>query len=204
MAAAGNGAGLRVLAERSSSPTLAGLKAELLKKYPEARWVEFDSVSFDNLTAGTKMAFGQPLEPAYDYSKADVVVSLDSDFLGLDARSILPVKQFSSRRRVEKPEDTMNRLYIVEPNFTVTGAMADHRLRIKAAGVAAFAMSLAKELNVSGAELKVVGNQADATRKFIASAGQGPACEQGQIPGRRRTRASPPRFTPWRPSSIRR
>jgi len=169
MAAAGTGAGVRVLAERSSSPTLAGLRAELLKKYPEAKWVEFDSVSFDNLTAGTKLAFGQPLEPAYDYSKADTIVSLDSDFLGLDARSILPVKQFSARRRVEKPEDTMNRLYIVEPNFTITGAMADHRLRIKAADVAAFAMSLAKELNLSGAELKVVGNQADATRKFIAT-----------------------------------
>ncbi len=199
MAAAGNGAGLRVLAERSSSPTLAGLKTELLRKYPEARWVEFDSVSFDNLTAGTKLAFGQPLEPSYDYSKADVVVSLDSDFLGLDARSILPVKQFSSRRRVEKPEDTMNRLYIVEPNFTVTGAMADHRLRIKAAGVAAFAMSLAKELNVSGAELKVVGNQPDTTGS--SSPPWPRTCFRARAnPWSSPDPASPPPFTPWPPS----
>jgi molybdopterin-containing oxidoreductase family iron-sulfur binding subunit len=169
MANAGTGAGLRILSERSSSPTLAGLKAELLKKYPDAKWVEYDSISFDSVTAGTRLAFGQPLEPVYDYSKADVVVALDCDFLGLDARSILPVKQFSARRRVEKPEDSMNRLYAAEPNFTLTGAMADHRLRIKASEVAAFAMALARELNVGGSELKVIGNQADAARKFISA-----------------------------------
>jgi molybdopterin-containing oxidoreductase family iron-sulfur binding subunit len=169
MEATGTGAGLRVLSERSSSPTLAGLKAELLKKFPEAKWVEFDSISFDNVPAGARLAFGQPLEPNYDYSKADVVVALDSDFLGLDARSILPVKQFSSRRRVSKPEDSMNRLYVAEANFSVTGAMADHRLRVRSSEVAALALALAKELNLSGAELKVLGNQPDAAKNFVAA-----------------------------------
>lgn len=169
LANAGAGAGLRILSERSSSPTLAGLKAELLKKYPEAKWVEFDSVSFDNILAGSRIAFGQPLEPLHDFSKADVILSLDSDFLGLDARSILPVKQFSSRRRVEKPEDLMNRLYVAEANFSVTGATADHRLRVKASDIGAFALALAKELNLSGAELKVLGGQQDSARKFISA-----------------------------------
>ncbi len=169
MANAAAGAGLRILSERSSSPTLAGLRSELLRRYPEARWVEYEPVCFDNILAGTSLAFGQPLEPSYDYSKADIVVALDCDFLGLDARSILPVKQFSARRRVGNPADSMNRLYAAEPNFTLTGAMADHRLRLKASEVAAFALALAKELNVGGAESKASAKWSDTTKKFISA-----------------------------------
>lgn len=165
----GDGAGLRILSERSSSPTLAALKGDIAKKFPQAQWVEFEPVNFDNARLGTQMAFGQQLEPHYQFDKADVIVALDSDFLGLDSTSILPVKQFSSRRRVETPKDEMSRLYVAESNFTITGGMADNRLRIRSSEIGAFVLALAKELNITGGELKVPGNQSGKSAKFIAA-----------------------------------
>lgn len=175
----GDGAGLRILAERSSSPTLNAVKAEIVKKYPKSAWVEYESVSFDQPLLGAEMAFGQPLTAHYSYDKADVVVALDCDFLGLDAQTILPVKQFSSRRRLEEGR-AMNRLYAAEANFTITGGMADHRLRARVSDIGALALALAKELNVSGAELKVLGGDSAKDRKFIAAAARELAAAKGK------------------------
>mgnify|MGYP000952848130 CR=1 FL=1 len=178
--AAGDGAGVRILAERSSSPTLESVKGEWAKKFPAAQWVEYDAVTFDNPRAGAEMAFGQPLEPHYQFDKADVVLALDADFLGLDSTSVLPIKQFSSRRRVETPESGMNRLYAAESNYTLTGAMADHRVRVRASEIGSLALALARELNVSGAELKVLGNTSGNSQKFIAAVARDLAAHRGR------------------------
>lgn len=177
---AGDGSGIRVLAERSSSPSLEAVRGEFAKKFPGAQWVEYDSVSFDNARAGAEMAFGQALEAHYQFDKADVVVALDADFLGLDAVSVLPVKQFSKKRRVDTPESGMNRLYAAEANFTLTGAMADHRVRVRASEVGALAMALAKELNVSGGELKVLGNPGGKSEKFVSAVAKDLLAQRGR------------------------
>jgi molybdopterin-containing oxidoreductase family iron-sulfur binding subunit len=178
----GDGTGLRVLAERSSSPTLGGLKAEIARKYPKAVWTEFDSVSFDQPVAGAQMAFGQALAAQYSYDKADVVFALDCDFLGLDGQTVQAVKQFSSRRRVQEGR-AMNRLYVAEANFTITGGMADHRLRVRVSDVGALALALAKVLNVSGTELKVLGGAGGANQKsdkFLAAVAKELAASKGK------------------------
>ncbi len=164
----GDGAGLRILSPRSTSPTLESLKAEIAKKYPQSAWIEYEPVNFDRVLEGARLAFGQPLQPHYRFDKADVIVALDCDFLGLDALSAQPVRQFSSRRRPEEGQE-LNRLYAVESNFTITGAMADHRLRARASDIAAFALALARQLNVTGAELNVLNPPADRERKFLAA-----------------------------------
>lgn len=164
----GDGSGLRILSPRSTSPALESLKAEIAKKFPQSAWIEYESVNFDRVLEGTRLAFGQPLQPHYRFDQADVVVALDCDFLGLDTLSAQPVKQFSARRRPEEGRE-LNRLYAVESNFTVTGAMADHRLRARASDVASIALALARELNVTGAELKVLGESGGRQRQFLAA-----------------------------------
>jgi MoCo/4Fe-4S cofactor protein with predicted Tat translocation signal len=140
----GDGAGLRVLSETVASPTLEALRGQLLAKYPAARWVEFDAVSRENERAGTMVAFGQALHVHPQYDKARVVLSLDNDFLGLDTASPLATKLFSKRRRVESEEDIerISRLYVVESQFSLTGANAEHRLRAKGGEVKQFAQDL--------------------------------------------------------------
>ena len=167
----GDGTGLRFLSGFVSSPSLDSLRADVLKKFPKAKWVEYEALSRDNELAGTSMAFGQPLytHPAFD--KAKVVVALDHDFLNLDAPAPYFTAAFSKRRKVGSEEDLdkMNRLYAVESQFSLTGANADHRLRMKGSDVRQFAADLASALGAMPG-LNVVGNGgADKRAKFLAA-----------------------------------
>ncbi|MEO8050807.1 MAG: TAT-variant-translocated molybdopterin oxidoreductase [Acidobacteriota bacterium] len=167
----GNGTGLRFLSGFVSSPSLASLRADVLKKFPNAKWVEYEPMSRDNELAGTNMAFGQPLYAQPAFEKAKVVVSLDYDFLNLDAPTPYFTSAFSKRRKVAAEEDLdkMNRLYTVESQFSLTGANADHRLRMKGSDVRQFASDLAAALGAMPG-LNVVGNGgADKRAKFLAA-----------------------------------
>ncbi|MBY0506239.1 MAG: TAT-variant-translocated molybdopterin oxidoreductase [Bryobacteraceae bacterium] len=163
----GAGTGLRILSERTSSPTLLSVKAELLKKYPEAKWAEYDSLDGGHAIAGAEMVFGQRLQPVYHFDRADVILSLDDDFMGEDAASVEATKQFSKKRKVSKPGEPMNRLYLVESRFSITGAMADHRMRIKSGEVLQFTSDLAVEVGAKSS-LKVL-KPGDATQKWLAA-----------------------------------
>ncbi len=141
----GDGSGLRFLSHVTVSPSTAALRGEALKKYPKAKWVEYESIGRENVHAGNAMVFGAPIETLPAYDKAKVIVSLDSDFLGMDSRAPLATKMYSKGRKLWSEEDLekQNRLYVVEAQFSLTGANADHRLRMKAGEVKQFAMDLA-------------------------------------------------------------
>jgi MoCo/4Fe-4S cofactor protein with predicted Tat translocation signal len=162
----GRGAGLRVLSGLVNSPSMKAIQSAFSARFPEAKWVEWEPVMNDQAFAGARAVFGQPYQVHYEYDEADVVVALDSDFLGLEAPAPASIKKFSKRRKVTKPGDEMNRLYSVESQFSVTGAMADHRLRSRSSDVAAFAGALAREIGVT-AELNVLNGAPDATQKFL-------------------------------------
>jgi len=165
----GDGSGLRFLSDAVISPSLAAVRADALKKYPKAKWVEFETFSRENERAGAVLAFGDAFEVHPQFDKAKVIVALDSDFLGLDSASPLPTKQFSKRRRVGSEEDLdrINRLYAVESQFSITGANADHRLRMKAAEVKQLAIDLAASLGALQG-LNIVGG-GDKRAKFLAA-----------------------------------
>ncbi len=145
---AGQGAGLRILTGTVTSLTLASQFDALLKKYPGAKWYQYEAVSRDNVYEGTQLAFGQPLEPIYRFDKAQVILSLDADFLSSVAGGVRYTRDFTSGRRVRSNQTSMNRLYVVERTPTITGAMADHRLPQRAIQVESFARALAAQLGV--------------------------------------------------------
>src|SRR5579862_1836785 len=128
------GAGIRILTPTISSPTLADQLRNLLKVYPQAKWHVYEPVNRDNVIEGAKMAFGQPVETRYDFSKADVIVSLDADFLyaGFPGNTKY-IRDFAARRNPDS--GNMNRLYVIESNPTSTGAKADHRVPVRAADI---------------------------------------------------------------------
>ncbi|HEX4949199.1 MAG TPA: TAT-variant-translocated molybdopterin oxidoreductase, partial [Blastocatellia bacterium] len=213
------GDGLRILAETNSSPSLRELRNHITTTFPQAKWHTYDAISQDNALAGANLAFGQPAHVHYAFDRADVVLALDSDFLGSEIGSTANVKAFSKKRRTgtdveaeghgthsqagaenkpggqeaggkadvkasDKPveghaesvtkdaaaktgghltsaaattseaqpvadSNKMNRLYAVESNFTITGAMADHRLRMQSSKIGGFLAALAKQLGVT-------------------------------------------------------
>jgi MoCo/4Fe-4S cofactor protein with predicted Tat translocation signal len=142
------GEGLTVLSESFVSPTLYRLYTEFIKVYPKAKWFTYEPVSDENIYSGTKLAAGKNYQPIYDYSKAKVILSLDSDFLMNESENITANKGFSTGRKLVSEKDNMNRLYVVENNFSVTGGMADHRLRLPNSKIKDFCIALMNELGI--------------------------------------------------------
>jgi molybdopterin-containing oxidoreductase family iron-sulfur binding subunit len=147
-----SGAGLRILTQTISSPTLAYQLRTLLKTYPQAKWHVYEPVNRDNVRAGARLAFGEPLETQYRLEKADLIVSLDADFLyaGFPG-NVRYIRDFARRRN---PDEAMSRLYVVESTPSSTGAKADHRLPLRAGEIEGFARALLSALTASspGAE----------------------------------------------------
>jgi MoCo/4Fe-4S cofactor protein with predicted Tat translocation signal len=141
------GAGFRVLTEAVTSPSLAAALRALLAELPEARWHQFQPVNGDSARAGARLAFGEPVHQVYRLESADVIVSLDSDLLGSGPAAVRYAREFAGRRRPDHPAG-MNRLYVVEPAPTVTGAMADHRLALPHRQVEPVARALAAALGL--------------------------------------------------------
>jgi MoCo/4Fe-4S cofactor protein with predicted Tat translocation signal len=162
------GAGIRILTRTVSSPALADQLRSVQKLYPEAKWHVYEPVNRDNVFEGAKMAFGQPVETQYRLENADVIVSLDADFLyaGFPG-STRYIRDFAKHRRPDS--GAMSRLYVVESTMSSTGAKADHRLPLRASHVEVFARALGSVLGMnSGGDGVLDKEQA----KFVAAIAQ--------------------------------
>jgi len=149
------GSGIRILTTTITSPTLADQLRNFLKIYPQAKWHVYEPCNRDNVLEGAKMAFGQPVETRYDFSKADVIVSLDADFLSAGfPGNVKYIRDFASRRN---PDGIMNRLYVIESTPSSTGARADHRLPVHSLDIEKFMKLLA--LVQGGHPLREVGSR---------------------------------------------
>jgi MoCo/4Fe-4S cofactor protein with predicted Tat translocation signal len=135
------GAGIRILTRTVSSPTLADQMRELLKVYPQAKWHVYEPVNRDNVLEGAKAAFDQAVETRYEFENADVILSLDADFLSAGfPGNMRYIRDFAKRR--DPDSGKMSRLYVVESGASATGAKADHRLPLRAGDIDLFAREL--------------------------------------------------------------
>ena len=143
VAKAGDGEGIAFLSEHFTSPTYGRLQKLVAAKLPKAMWVTYEPLGGSEASAANNAVFGQGFRAVPQIDKADVILSLDCDFLGFDEGRLEGIRAFSARR---KPEQKMNRLYVVENRYTTTGGMADHRLRSQAGKVGAVAVAFAKAI----------------------------------------------------------
>ncbi|MEW5923275.1 MAG: TAT-variant-translocated molybdopterin oxidoreductase [Candidatus Zixiibacteriota bacterium] len=148
--AANKGEGLAVISESFSSPTLMRLRNDFLKKYSNASWVCYEPISDENNHKAVGQLTGRPLQPVYHYDKADVVLSLDADFLLTENENIRAARGFAEKRKPDDNKTDMNRLYTAESAFSVTGSMADHRLRISSADIGRLAFAIADAVRKRG------------------------------------------------------
>src|SRR3989454_4604928 len=133
------GAGLRFLTETITSLPLAAQMKQILTDFPEAKWHQYEPVNRDNARAGAMMAFGQPVNTIHDFSKADRILSLGSDFLSAMPGTLRYARDYAAKRRLNGEKSEMNRLYVIESTPTITGANADHRLLLKPTEMLTFA-----------------------------------------------------------------
>jgi molybdopterin-containing oxidoreductase family iron-sulfur binding subunit len=146
--AAAEGANLAILTDETVAPTRERLLGEIVKKFPKAKVYQHEAFGSGNSRAALAAAHGPGTVAHYHFDKADRIFSLDCDFLGLDRLGNLSVGQFMSRRKADSPDDgaSMNRLYVVEGRYTLTGGMADHRLRVPSSQTLKVAVDLAKAI----------------------------------------------------------
>src|SRR3989454_1404671 len=133
------GAGLRFLTETITSLPLAAQMKQILTDFPEAKWHQYEPVNRDNARAGAIMAFGQPVNTIYDFSKADRILSLGSDFLSAMPGTLRYARDYAAKRRISGDKSEMNRLYVIESTLTITGANADHLFLLKPTEMLTFA-----------------------------------------------------------------
>jgi molybdopterin-containing oxidoreductase family iron-sulfur binding subunit len=156
------GEGFRILTETVTSPTLIAQIEEILAGLPKAKWIQWEPAGRDQVRAGAKLAFGQAAEPVHALQGADVIVSLDADFLASGPASVRLLNEFSKRRKVEN--GPLNRLYVVESFPTSTGSVAEHRRAVKPSEVEGMARAIA-----AGLGLPVAGAAAGAHAKWVAA-----------------------------------
>jgi MoCo/4Fe-4S cofactor protein with predicted Tat translocation signal len=142
------GAGLRFLTETITSPSLAAQMKSILTDFPEAKWHQYEPANRDNARAGAMMAFGQPVNTIYDFSKADRILSLGSDFLACQPGSLRYARDYAAKRRITGEKAEMNRLYVIESTPTTTGAVADHRFSVRPSEIPDIVSMLAASVGI--------------------------------------------------------
>ncbi|MGD7652680.1 MAG: TAT-variant-translocated molybdopterin oxidoreductase, partial [Verrucomicrobiales bacterium] len=130
------------------SPTRTRLRGELAAKFSGAKFYQYEALAGDG-----GRAYGDGAKPVADFSKAERILSFDCDFGSSDP--VGKASEFFAKRKPEgngykaKPDaESMNRLYMVESAFSLTGGMADHRLRVAPAELLKLAGQIARELGV--------------------------------------------------------
>ena len=140
---------IAVLAAPSSSPTRLVCGRNWKTPFPFLTWVEYRPEGSNAEALGMELAFGSAYRPVYNFDQADVIVSLDANFLGPAAcNSRHNTHTFAQSRRLHNGKDTMSRLYVAESTYSVTGLMADHRRRMTSGDISRLADRLATALGL--------------------------------------------------------
>ncbi len=169
------GSGMRILTKTITSPTLGAQIKTLLAQFPEAKWHQYEPCGADSVREGARLAFGKPVNTVYHFDQADVIVSLDADFLTCGAGHVRYARDFASRRDLAAGASSkLNRLYVAESMPTATGSVADHRLPVRSADIDDLARQLAAAAGVAvppsaNASAKIPGAWVGAVGRDLAA-----------------------------------
>jgi MoCo/4Fe-4S cofactor protein with predicted Tat translocation signal len=162
------GEGFRILSGIINSPSVSADLQNLMTLYPMAKWHQWEPAVGDGTREGAKLAFGSYVNTVYRPENAEVILSLDSDFLAIGPGNVRYMRDFYRRRKLDQYTEAdrlglgMNRLYVVEPTPSVTGSSADHRLPLRNAEIEQFARALVAKLGLGGS-----GKLAPETEKWL-------------------------------------
>ena len=157
MAKKDGGSEFAILMSPTRSPSVARMIGELRKKTPAAKVCVYDSVDGDATRTATQNVFGKKATQVLDLESADVVVTLQADVLGNDKGMVAASSGFAARR--DPANNDMNRLYVVEGGYTMTGASADARLAMPPSQMPAFLSELEKRIDAADTDGEHPGEQ---------------------------------------------
>ncbi len=145
-----------VLTNSINSPTEKKMLEEFKQRFSTAEVHAFDLFNNCNRKFAWYKSYGNADVPAIKWNEADVILSLEGDFLGKEGNFVESTRLFSSKRDFQNP-DNFNRLYVVEAGMSLTGSNSDYRMRLKPEAQYDFVMALLNEvINKKGASSIVV------------------------------------------------
>ena len=144
--------GIALLLGTIGSPSLRSAIAQFSAANPDARIFHYEPTP---LTVGSEVV-------QLDLSRANVIVSLDSDLLSSTPDAISNAKAFGARRDPEQNNKEHNRLYVAEPSPSATGSIADHRLAARSTDIYQIAAAIANGLGVGGSAPRGLSEHATA------------------------------------------
>jgi MoCo/4Fe-4S cofactor protein with predicted Tat translocation signal len=158
------GGAIRILSSTIISPSTKAVIADFIAKYPTAKLVTYDAVSYSGIAKANGQTFGSELIPSYNFDKAEVVVSIAADFLANWLSPIEYANQYARMRRVSKKNAKMSKHFQFESNLSLTGANADEREPVKVSEQGKVAV------NLYNAVAKIVGGSALASSALACDA----------------------------------
>lgn len=160
-----NGAGLVILTGAVTSPTVRALIRRLQSTMKEARWLVHEPFGDREVQFSAKGAFGLYANSMFHVDKADVIISVNDDFLTTHPASVRYAGQFAQRRKTNNNPTAMTRLWVAETVPSITGAMADHRLPLQPIKADVLLYAIASELSLIDAG-DMIGRLSDSERQW--------------------------------------
>lgn len=139
------GSEIAVITHRVNSTTTKRLLEEFQTKYPSAKIYSYDVFHNEIKNTAWKKCYGGEVFPLIKWDEANVILSLEGDFLGVEGNVVEQMRLFANRKDVNNVK-SFNRLYAAEGNLSLTGMNADYRFRIRPDTQLAFVLSLLNEL----------------------------------------------------------
>jgi len=162
-----------ILSSTIISPSTKAVISEFISKYPNAKHVTYDAISYSALIKANKNVFGKSVVSSYDFSKAKTIVGVACDFLGTWLNPIEFAHQYSKTRKVSRENLEMSKHYHFEANLSLTGANADERYMVKPSEFGKIIASLYNEVASATGNAKVsdgkIGN-VEAAKAIVKAA----------------------------------
>src|SRR5262249_1069335 len=124
------GQGLAILTGRITSPSMIAQLGTLKQSMPQMKWYRYEAVDAGAVRSGATLAFGRFATALPRFKDARVVLALDADPVGFGPEQIRNAREIADARRAHAANDSL-RLYSVEPDWSLTGALADHRVALR-------------------------------------------------------------------------
>ncbi|MDX1903355.1 MAG: TAT-variant-translocated molybdopterin oxidoreductase [Thermonemataceae bacterium] len=147
-----------ILSQTIISPSTKAVIADFAKKYPNTKHISYDAVSAYGILKANEKSFGTYAIPTYDFSKAEIIVSVNADFLGTWLSSIEYGNQYVQGRKINKENKSMSRHYQFESGMSLTGANADYRVAIRPSQEGIIVAMLYNEI-VGGANTSAISDK---------------------------------------------
>ena len=169
---------IRIVSSTINSPTTKKVISEFIDKFPNTKHIVYDAHSVSGVIKANKESFGLEVIPTYNYSKAEVIVSIGADFLGTWLASPEYMHQYGQSRKLGKNKKKMSRHYQFETGLSLTGANADYRTAIKPSQSGKLVLSLYNAIAhlsgnaEEGAELKEFKFLEKAAKDLVAAKGK--------------------------------